>query len=374
MINMHLHCRDEEQAYKETIKHALHFAYRIGSSTISDVGNLDNAVITEERVLRRFELAEQADEPIFYGTYILLTPDSEQVGKAAETHMKYFPKKGDRVGVVGLKMFAGKSVGNTSVVKEDEQRLVYRVLAGKNYRGVLAVHCEKESLMRPDLWDPMNPASHLEARPRECEIESVKDQIKFAREAGFAVGKGKGHLHIFHVSVPESVYLVNEAKSGGMSISCGVTPHHCLLDVSYMNLKVYSWEDAISRKVNPPLRLPGDAEGVRDCLLSRKINVIEEDHAPHSLDEKTGKAFDAKGNPQYLSGFPTLSFVPHFINFLRRRKMSEDAIIALTHRNIEEILQIRHLELPIRDVEPDYNLHEEYQVDVYRGVRERLGK
>ena len=70
-------------------------------------------------------------------------------------------------------MFAGHSVGNLGIIGEDEQRGVYKVLTEEGYEGVLGVHCEKEALLRNDLWDPSKPESHCDARPPEAEYESV---------------------------------------------------------------------------------------------------------------------------------------------------------------------------------------------------------
>ena len=73
--------------------------------------------------------------------------------------------------------------------------------------GVLVVHCEKEGLLKPMLWNPSNPRSHSYARPNESEVESVENQIDFATEYQF-----KGVLHIAHISVPESVELVDRTR------------------------------------------------------------------------------------------------------------------------------------------------------------------
>ena len=211
-----------------------------------------------------------------------------------KTWRELFPK------VVGLKMFAGHSVGDLGIIKEDEQRLVYQTLAEEGYTGVLAVHCEKESLLRPNLWNSLNPRSHSYARPNESEVESVRDQIDFAIESQF-----KGILHIAHISVPESVRLVDIARQeNNIRVSCGLTPHHCLLSYEFIRES----KDGLIYKVNPPLRDKGASEVMLEYLLSGEIDFIETDHAPHTLEEKT--------SGKYMSGFPGLPYYPHFIKFL----------------------------------------------------------
>ena len=240
MIDPHVHCRDWTQSYKETIAHALSIAERIGLSGIFDMPNTSPPVNSRELIEKRLADAYRTNSPVFYGIYAGITSNPNQIREVVKAWRELFPR------VVGLKMFAGHSVGNLGIIGEDEQRLVYQTLSDEDYRGVLAVHCEKESLLRFNLWNPLNPRSHSYARPPESEVESVKDQIDFATESQF-----RGILHIAHISVPESVGLVDRVRQEGtIKISCGLTPHHCLL--SYES--VPESQDGLIYKVNPPLR------------------------------------------------------------------------------------------------------------------------
>jgi len=368
MIDSHVHLRDWRQSNKETIEHGLEVAERVGLDAVFDMPNTSPVIDSYDLVKDRLEGAEFLKSKVFYGLYVGLTSNPEQVKEAVKAWEEFFPEPGASVGVVGLKMFAGSSTGDLLVGKEEEQKKVYETLAKEGYEGVLAVHCEKESFLVPTMWDSSKPVTHSQSRPKEAETASIGDQIKYAEEVGFL-----GNLHICHVSVPGSVYLVGEARQRGkIKITCGVTPHHCLFGIH--NILGATTDEGLLYKVNPPIRLRSDAEKMLTLLQEGKIDWIETDHAPHTLAEKTGKALDAKGNPQYMSGFPGLPFLPHFLNFLRRRKMSEGQIYRLTHGNIIEIFGLEHLELPVRDVSPDLNLHTKYGVDVYKGLRGRLAE
>ncbi len=178
--------------------------------------------------------------------------------------------------VVGLKMFAGQSTGNMGINGMEAQAVVYRTLAALGYTGVLAVHCEKETLMRAEVWDPARPASHARARPPAAEVASVDDQMRLAAAASF-----RGTLHVCHISTPWAVDLLRNAHAAGappgagpdaaapgLRVTCGLTPHHALLDAAMMED-----EDGLLLKVNPPLRpkpLPAlmlqPAAGRRDRL------------------------------------------------------------------------------------------------------------
>ncbi|MCG2720022.1 MAG: dihydroorotase [Nanoarchaeota archaeon] len=352
MIDPHVHCRDWNQRHKETIEHALSVADRIGLSGIFDMPNTDPAIDSRELIERRLKDAEQVRSPVFYGLYAGLTSRPDQIREVVQAWKDLFPRDEKMVGVIGLKMFAGHSVGSLGIIDEDEQRAVYQTLTQAGYNGVLGVHCEKESLLKPELWDPSHPETHCDARPPEAEYESVRDQIRFAEESGFP-----GNLHVLHTSYPESVKLVQTArKKGNVRISCGATPHHSRLNSGMMETD----EQGILYKVNPPLRELSSSVAILSLLKEGLIDFVETDHAPHTLTEKN--------SGKYMSGFSGMPYYPHFLDFLREEaRFPESRIVEITHRNINKIFGLK---LPQRHLNPDKNLSGEYEVDVYKGVRE----
>ena len=242
MIDPHVHLRDWDHAHKETVEHGIDVAYRAGLDGIFEMPNTSPPLTTKQRILDRVKLADGAIEKLgltgrfFHGIYGGITKDPEQIKAIVRAHAELFPR------IVGLKMFAGHSTGNMGIIDEEEQRMVYRTLAEAGYEGVLAVHCEKEKHMIASAWDHKRPHTHTRARPPEAEIESVKDQLRFAREEGF-----KGTLHICHISTPQSVALLE--REDHLNVVCGITPHHAMLAAEDM--------DEIRGhllKMNPPLR------------------------------------------------------------------------------------------------------------------------
>jgi len=262
-----------------------------------------------------------------------LVPNEVQIKEAVETYKEYFPH------VVGFKMYAGPSVGDLTVSKEEEQFFIYKTLAQLDYRGVLVVHCEKESELK-NAWDPERPISHTEARPPEAEIESVAEQIAFASQAGF-----KGHLHITHVSDPRTVDLVDYAKGKyNMNISCAVTPHHCLLDKTIME-----GENGIFYVMNPPLNTKEAADKLLEYLKEGKIDFTSSDHAPHTLEEKL------EGKP----GLPNLPFWPYYVNILKEKGFSDKRIKEVTFGNVIKIYGLEKYIQP-KEVKAMFNLAKEY--------------
>lgn len=306
-IDPHVHCRDENEAKKSTILKTSRLAKTEGVRCIFDMPNCNPPIVSRERVKERLRLAEGG--LVDYYVYVGLTADPDQIAEAVEV-----AKTEDKV--CGLKLYAGPSVGNLSVTEESKQREIYRILANLDYQGVLAVHCEKESLFRMELWNPKEPRTWNLARPPESEIESVKDQIKFAWEANF-----KGNLHICHVSCPESVEIIVQARRF-LRITCGVTPHHLL----HPDEKLEG-ETGLLYKVNPPLRDEARVKKLRQYLKEGKIDWIETDHAPHRLEEKLG--------PPYASGIPSLRGYKWFLKWLNKTQgLSWNEIERLTYWNI----------------------------------------
>ena len=316
-IDPHIHCRDWEQSYKATIKSVTQTARSQGVVAMVDMPNTQPTITTRALVERRLDTAIKEGCIEGYYLYIGATSDPNQIREAVDV-INSNPK------VLGMKLYAGKSVGELEVSSEEDQRAIYKTLAEVGYSGVVMLHCEKESMFKMDLWDPRKPYTWNIARPPEAEVESVKDQIKFAKE--FNVN---AHLHICHISVPESVSVVDSARSQ-LSISCGVTPHHVTLSTDDMKD-----ESGVIYKVNPPIRDPESMKKMRELLKQGKIDFVETDNAPHSREEKV---FNKDKLPaEYMSGITSLDNYSSFISGLRKDGFSSEQIRNITYSNIKKV-------------------------------------
>ena len=63
-IDIHVHCRDGKQSYKETIEHALSVAYRTGFSAIANMGNGNPATTNEETFLFYQDKADKVNSQV----------------------------------------------------------------------------------------------------------------------------------------------------------------------------------------------------------------------------------------------------------------------------------------------------------------------
>jgi dihydroorotase len=315
-IDSHVHLRDFEQSEKETVKHGLEVARDSGVDAVFDMPNTNPPIMTKELVKQRLKLAEDANVPeVFYGLHMGLTVDSEQIKEAVGVYRDY-------ENVIGMKLYAGHSVGNLGVIRSEDQQRVYETLTGEGYDGALFVHCEKESEMDHGSWNHVNPFSHCLARPEKSEIESVRDQITLAKKYSFL-----GKLHVAHISSPGAVNLVVKAKEEGLDISSGICPHHFIYDYKKMEE-----DDGVLWKMNPPLRSPDSREKMLNYLREGKIDWIETDHAPHTLKDKT----QGDNNRGFASGIPGLPWWNFFEEFLRQNNFSEGLIEKIVFSNVVE--------------------------------------
>ncbi|MFP4373126.1 MAG: dihydroorotase [Spirochaetaceae bacterium] len=335
MIDPHVHLRDWGEAAKESLVHGIHVARETGIDAVFDMPNTDPPLTTPETVKRRLSEAEAIintlDGPFHYGLFCGATADTVQLEHMVELyHGERLGRNGRAAGIVGIKMYAGPSTGTLAASAKEAQQLVYTALTELGYGGVICVHCEKESLFlhRPDGgldWDPEHPRTFAHARPPESEVESVRDQIDAAEAAGFG-----GTLHIAHVTVPETVRLIESARERvRFRISCEATPHHLLFSESALDEP-----DGMLFKTNPPLRPEVMRAELYAQLCDGRINFVASDHAPHTLEDKLER---------HASGMPGLGVMHYLRERLAREGTDERLLSRLFHRGAEEVYGV---ELP----------------------------
>jgi len=203
-------------------------------------------------------------------------------------------------------IFVGPSTEGT-LVGYGELEAALKIIArtGK----VVCIHAEDPALFRDQ---SAGKYDHGSARPAEAEEEAVSRVLRLNEGIG-------ARLHFCHVSTRRSLRDIAAYKSRKMSVTCEVTPHHLILSSQ-------TYEDlGTPAKMNPPLREPGDVEGVLEGVRSGVVDVIASDHAPHALEEKSLGEPDA---PAGVPGFETL--VPAVLTHFERSGLSPSTFVRLT--------------------------------------------
>ena len=145
----------------------------------------------------------------------------------------------------------------------------------KQFDSLIIDHCEDTELSSDGVMNESMTSRQLGLRgiPASSEEVMVSRDIILSKHADTKI-------HLAHLSTSGSVELLRRAKARGLNITAEVTPHHLLLDDSYLT----NYDTNL--KVNPPIRGKKDVQSLRKAIKDGTIDVIATDHAPHSPDEK----------------------------------------------------------------------------------------
>lgn len=170
------------------------------------------------------------------------------------------------------------------------------MLYAKSAGMPVILHCEDHTLATGVVHEGRHSAlSGLPGTPASAEDVATAAGLILALETGAKV-------HITHVSTALSAALVGFFRGvSGADVTSDTTPHHLTLtDELVASL------DGMFR-VNPPLRLDADRDGVRAALRDGTLDFVATDHAPHASHEKDLPLEEAR--PGFLgheTAFPAL--------------------------------------------------------------------
>jgi len=220
-------------------------------------------------------------------------------------------------GAAGVKIFAGSSTGDLLV--EDEETLA-RVFATIRRRASIHSECESRLRERLPIRREGDPSSHTEWRDEIAALASTEKLLRFARAAGT-------RIHILHLSTGVEMELLSHHKDVA---SVEVTPQHLTL----------ATPDAYERlgtraQMNPPLRDRAHQDLLWWGLQQGVVDIIGSDHAPHTLDEKSG-VYPA--TPSGMPGVQTL--VPIMLDHVNAARLTLARFVDLTSAAAQRLFGI----------------------------------
>jgi len=269
IIDDQVHFREPGLTHKGSILTESSAAAAGGITSFMDMPNTVPQTITIEEWNRKNEIAA-ADSVINYSFYLGATNNNLNELQNA-----------DRGKVCGIKVFLGASTGNMLV---DREEALDRIFSIKDLP--VACHCEDETIVkqnvtayREEYGDDIDPSFHPLIRSREACFNSSSGAADRARRLGT-------RLHLLHLSTSEEMDLLQPGTSpAGKKITGEVCVHHLWFDDSDYATKhnFIKW--------NPAIKKSSDREALRQAVLSGRIDIVATDHAPHTLDEKSGPYF-----------------------------------------------------------------------------------
>jgi dihydroorotase len=206
----------------------------------------------------------------------------------------------------------GSSTGNLLV--DDPS-----VLEGffSRFPSLIATHCEDEPTIRAN-------TSLFKERYGEDMPAKYHPMIRTAdacyKSSSFAVELAKKHgtkLHILHISTAKETELFdNTLPLEKKKITAEACVHHLWFnDADYDRLGNFI-------KWNPAVKTQTDQQRILRALLDNHIDVIATDHAPHTLDEKRNKYFQAP------SGGPLIQHsLVAMMEFVHQKKISIEKLV-----------------------------------------------
>ncbi len=260
-VDMHVHLREPGEENKETIFSGSRAAVAGGITSLCCMPNTQPPIDNPQTVKYVQERADKANMARIYplGTITLQRGGDEltSYGTLLEEGVKAFSDDG--------KMVASSSV-------------MYHAMSYiRKFDALIISHCEEETLSRDGeahegYWSSI---LGLQGLPPVAEELAVARDILLARDTG-------ARLHLAHVSLARSVEWIKWAKEQGIKVTAETTPHHLLLD--------HSWLEGFNpqAKMRPPLRTEADRRALLQGLKSGVIDAVATDHAPHREEDKSG--------------------------------------------------------------------------------------
>lgn len=266
IVDAHVHFRTPGLSYKEDFATGSNAAVHGGVTTVLDMPNVKPITNTRRLLLERVETA-QKECLVNIGFFALLTEDNiDEMSGMAEA------------GAVGFKIFLGTSTGN--IAAPSDGVMFDQLKKAHDLDMRIGYHAENNDIneyFSSKLRScGVNTADCLiEARPVFSEVEAVCRAIVFAQATNTKI-------HIFHVSCGQTVDIIRKARRDGVDVTCETAPHYLLL-----NNTAYSKKGAVI-KAFPTIKSEADRLKLWEGIADGTIDMIATDHAPHTLEEKSG--------------------------------------------------------------------------------------
>ena len=302
LIDVHVHLRDMELAYKEDFASGTAAAAAGGFTSILDMPNTKPSTDSPERLLEKQEKAA-GKLHVNVGFHVAAIPDRSAVRRMAS------------MGAFSLKLYMPRPISPLKI--DDDLEIIETMRAARNAKLPLTVHAE-------DLKFAKNVpagATFLDAaraRPAISESRAVDRVIQLQQQSDCRV-------HFCHLTLRSSITRVQT----GSRMTTEVTPHHVLLsETDLPRLKWRGW-------MVPPLRSRKSMTELRRVMANGDVTLVASDHAPHTIEEKDQPPGES------LPGVPGLeTTLPLLLTLCKNQLMTLSRLVMLLATNPARVFDL----------------------------------
>ncbi len=303
-VDIHVHFRDPGFTYKEDFSSGSLSALFGGVACVFDMPNTSPQSVNVPSLVDKISSFKKRSY-VDFGLYAGITDNNIDDISALSDYSN------------GFKIYLGSSTNSLLLDKKYLRSVLKKV---SDVGKIVLFHAEDEKCLRENRIVEKNLIDHVKSRPSNCEEQAVRHVLDAVRGLNIKA-------HVCHVSSIEGLEVLKNRPS---NVSFGITPHHSLLDVDSVKGSTGFY------KMNPPLRSSFDREALFNSLKNGISDVIESDHAPHTLDEKND-SFDRI--PSGVPGVETL--YPLFLYLAKKDFISFQRVVSLVSSRPAELLGIK---------------------------------
>lgn len=312
VIDDQVHFRDPGFPDKATIESESQAAVAGGVTSFFDMPNTRPATIDRVSLASKKDVAGRTS----YANYAFYMG-------ATNTNLEEIKFVSHR-DTCGIKVFMGASTGNMLV---DDRA----VLSGIFQASAVPVvtHCEDS----PMIWAAENEyrAKYGDDVPMSAH-PAIRSAEACYKSSSFAVGLAKRFgtkLHVLHLTTARELSLFEPGPIESKQITAEACVHHLWFDES-------DYEALGTRiKCNPAIKTAEDRAALLRGVADDLIDVVATDHAPHTIEEKKRKYFDAP------AGLPLVQhLLPALLEQHKSGHFSLEKIVEKTAHNPARLFKV----------------------------------
>ncbi|MBS7287203.1 MAG: dihydroorotase family protein [Candidatus Freyarchaeota archaeon] len=297
LIDVHVHLRDLNQAYKEDYYTGTCAAAAGGVTTVLDMPNT-NPRTNSAKIIKMKKHIASKKAVVNVGFFSLFPNKPDDIRELA------------REGVVAFKVYPED-------LRETSSSLHIFFEAAAANRKLVAAHPElplQETYTSPHQFLQLHTSF----------VETIA-ALTYTEPAI----KTNCQLHLCHITSEFTVEIVKKMKTCFPLLSCEVTPHHLLLTQDALE------KEGSPLKVLPPLRSKRDIKALWKAINQGIIDVVASDHAPHQKAEKEIPFCEA------ASGFPGLeTTLPLMLTQLNKGRITLQRLVDAFSERPAQIFRI----------------------------------